>query len=149
MRRQKRCFNLPPVPATWTRGVPKGTGPLKRRRRTPVERISPLTPLLLTRLVENSPLPLSKLLLTRRKIRTTNEVLGVAEDKGNKVVTPTPLPRMSISFSRRKKKTETYPKSNALTAIGKHITPTSVLRIRRRSQETSDGPGDLHANDCS
>ena len=149
MLKQRRCSNPPPVPATWTQGILERTSPRKRRRRTPVERISPLTPLLLTRLVENSLFPFSKLPPIRKRIRTTNEVTGATEDKGDKVVTPTPLPRVSILFPRKKEKTGTCPKANALTAIGKDITPTSLLGIRGKSQKTSDNLGNLHTGDCS
>ena len=149
MQRQRRCCSPPPVFATWTHGVPKGTGPPRRRRRTPVERISPPTPPLLTRLVENSPLPHIKLSPTRKSNRTTNEVPSAAEDKGNKVVTPTLVPRVSILFPQKKERTGTCPKLNALTVIEKDITPGSVLRIRKRGQKTSDCFGNLHAGDCS
>ena len=114
-----------------------------------MERISPPTPPLLTRLVENSPLPLSKLPPTQRETKTTNKVPGAAENEKDKVVTPTPLPRVSISFPKKKHRTEIYPKLNALTAIGKDITLRSVFRIQRRSQKTSDGLGKLYAGDCS
>ena len=114
-----------------------------------MERISPPTPPLLTRLVENSPLLLSKLPPTRRKTRTTNKVPSAAEDEGNKIVILTPLPRVSILFPRRQEKTGICPKSNAFTAIGKDITPTSILGIRRKSQKTSDSLGNLYAGDCS
>ena len=78
MQRQRRCYNPPPAPATWTQGVPGGTGPLGKRRRT--QRISPLTPLLLTHLVENSHFPLSRLPPPTQK-RTTAKTLGVVGDK--------------------------------------------------------------------
>ena len=149
MRRQKRCSNPPPVPATWTRGVLEGTGPLRRRRRTSVERISPPTPLLLTRLVKNSLLLLSKLPPTQRRTKTTNEVPGTTENERDKVVIPTPLPRVLISFPRRMEKTGICPRLNALTIIGKDITPRSIIRIRKRGQKTRDGLGNLHAGDCS
>ena len=148
MRRQRRCSNPPPVPATWTRDSLEGTGPLRRRRKTPVERISLPTPFLLIRLVKNSPFLFNKLLPTWRRTRTTNEVPGAAEDKEDQVITPTPLPRVSILFPRRKERTETCPKLNALTAIGKDITPRSVFRIRKRGQKTGIGLDDLHVDDC-
>ena len=94
-----------------------------------MKRINPLTPPLLIRLVEKILLLLSKLLPTRKRTRTTNDVPGAAEDERDKVVTPTPLPRVSILFPRRKERIWICPKSNALTAIKKDITPTSVLGI--------------------
>ena len=127
MPKQRRRCNLPPAPATWTQDVLKGTGLLKERIRIPVERISLPTPLLLTHLVGNNHFPLGRLPPpTQRRTKTTNEVPGAAEDR-DKVVTPTTPPRVSISFPQRKK--GTCPKLSAIIAIGKNITPTSVLGI--------------------
>ena len=109
-----------------------------------MEKISPPTPPLLIHLVGNS-LPLGRLPPpTRKRTRTTNEVPGTAED-GDRVATPTPLPRVSISFAQRKG--GTCPKLNAIIAIGKDITLTSILGIRKSSQKTSDSLGNLHAGD--
>ena len=49
------------------------------------------------------------------------------------MVTSTLLPWVSILFARRKG--ETFPKSSAITAIGKNITLTSIRKIKRRSQK--------------
>ena len=65
---------------TWTQGIPKGIGPLQRRRRTPVKRISPPTPPLLIYLVGNRHLPLSRLHPPTQR-RTITEALGVEGDK--------------------------------------------------------------------
>ena len=146
MRKQRRCSNYPPLPAIWTHSAIEEVGRQRRRRkrRTP-EKISTPTPPLLTYLVGNSHLPLGRLPPpTRRRTKTTNEVPGAAED-GDRVATPTPLPRVSISFPRRKGRT--CLKLSAITAIGKDITPTSILEIRRSSQKTSVGLGGLYAGD--
>ena len=147
-QRQRRCSNPLLVLATWTRGVTKRTGPLRRRRRTLVERIYPPSPSLLILLVENSPLLFSRLPLpTQRRIKTTNKVFGAAEDGIDSVETSTPLSPLSILFPRKKGKT--CPMSSAITAIGKDIISASVFGIQRRSQKTSDSLGNLHAGDCS
>ena len=145
MQKQSRCYNPPPAPATWTQGILGEAGPLRERRGIPVERISPPTPPLLTYLVGNSHLPLGRLPPpTRGRTRTTNEVPGTAED-GDMLVMATPLPWVSISFPQ--KKGGTCPKSGAITAIRKNITPTSILGTQRSSQKTSVGLGNLHAGD--
>ena len=138
MRRQRRCFNPSPLPATWTQSVLKGTDPLGRRRRTPVERISPPTPPLLTHLVGNRHLPLSRPSPPTRK-RTTAEALGVEGDEAK-----THLRRASMPSQRRRK---TSPKLSASTAGRRAILPTGALKRRNRSQKTSIGLGDLHVDD--
>ena len=97
---------------------------------------------LLTHLVENSHLLLSKLPLpTQRKIKTNNEIPGVVENR-DKVATP--ILQVSILFLRGKKRI--LPKSNAIPAIRKGIMPTYIFKIRKRSQKTSVSLGNLHAD---
>ena len=93
MRRQKHYYNPSPVPGTWTHGVPKGTSPLRRMRKTPVERISLPAPLLLTHLVRNSHLLPSKLLSpTQRRTRTTSKkVLNAERANEDRIAATTPL----------------------------------------------------------
>ena len=77
--------------------VSGGTGPLRRRRKTPVERKSPSTLLLLIHLVGNSHLPLSRLPpLTQRK--TTAETIGVEGDEAKT------LPQRALTPPQRRKK---------------------------------------------
>ena len=137
-RRQRQCSNPLPVSVTWTQGVPEGTGPLGRRRGTPMERISPLTPLLLIHLVRNRHFPLSRLLpLTHR--RTTTEALGIAGDEAKTHL------RWALTPSQRSKKTSS--KLSASTVGRRAILPISILKRRNKSQKTSIGLGNLHVND--
>ena len=145
MQWQKQFSNHLLAPTIWTQSILERTSPRRRRRGTS-ERISPPTPPLLTHLVKNSHLLLSRLSPpTPRRNRTTNKVPGAAEDK-DRVVTPTLLSQVSISFPRRR---GTSPKSSAITAIGKDITLTSIHGIRKRSPKTSDNFDNLYARDCS
>ena len=140
MQRQRRCCSPPLVSAIWTRGIPEGTGPPGRTRKT--QRISPLTPLLLTRLVENSPLPLSRLLPPRRTRTTNKEVLSAEGADKARVMAMTLLQRVSTPPpSRRRRKISL--KSSATTVTRRDIMRPSVPR----SQKTSVGPGDLYADD--
>ena len=138
IRRQKQCSNPLPISTTWTQGIPKRTGPLKRRKKTPMERISPSTPPLLIYLVGNKHLPLSRLPLPTQR-RTTMEALGMERDKAK-----THLQQTSIPSQRRKK---TSPKLSASTAGKKAISPTGVLKRKNKSQKTNIGLGDFHVND--
>ena len=120
---------------------------LRKRRKTSVERISPPTPPLLTHLVGNNHLPLSRLPLpTRRRTRTTKEVLGTVVD-GDGDEAKTPLRQVSTLLPRRKKKIS--PMSNASTAEGRAILPTSVLRKGTRSQKTSGSLGNLYVDETN
>ena len=144
MQRQRRCYNPLPAPAIWTQGVPGETRPLGRRRRTSVERISLPTSSLLTHLVENNYLPLSRLPPpTRRRTRiTSKEVCGTKRADKDRVRAMNLLQRVSTSApSRRSWKIS--PKSRATTVNGRDITPPSIPR----DQKTSVGLGNLHAND--
>ena len=138
MRRQRQCSNPPPVSATWTYGIPKGTSPLRRRRKTPIKRISLPTPPLLTHLVENTHLPLSKLPPPTQR-RTSAEALGIERDEAK-----THLQRASMPPQRRKK---TSSKLTTSTTGRKAIMPTGVLKKRNKSQKTSIHLGNLHIND--
>ena len=144
MQRQSRCCNPPPVPATWIQGVPEGISPLKRKGKTPVERISLPTPPLLTYLVGNNHLLLSRLPPpTRRRTRTTKEVLStVVDEDGDEAKTL--LQQVLTLFLRRKKKTS--PMLNASTAEGRAISPINVLRRKSRSQKTSDSLDNLRVD---
>ena len=107
-----------------------------------MERISPPTPPLLTCLVENSLLPLSRLLPPRRTRTTSKEVLGAERANKDRVVAMTLLQRVSTPpLSRRRRKISL--KSSATTVTGRDIMPPSVPR----RQKTSVGLGDLHAGD--
>ena len=143
-RRQRRCSNPPPVPATQTRGVPEGTSPLRRRRKTPVERISPPTPFLLTHLVENSSLPLSRLPLPiRRRTKTTSkEVLGAEGADKDRAAAMTLLQRM-LTLAPSREKWKMFSKSSTTTVTGRDITPPSVSR----GQKTNVSFGNIHAGD--
>ena len=142
MHRQRRCCNLSPVFATWTHGVPEGIGLPGRRRRTPVERISPPTSPLLTRLVENSPLPLSRLHLPKRTRTTSKEVLGTKGADEDRVMAMTLLQRVSTPTPSRKKRKISL-KFGATTVTRRDITLSSISK----SQKTSVGLGDLHVGD--
>ena len=142
MQRQKRCCNLPPVPATWTQSVLERTK--KRMRKTLIERISPSSPPLLTHLVRNSHLPLSKLSLPiRRKTKINNKVSGAVEDEDRVAI---PLPRVSMPASS-KGKWKISPKLSVTTVIERGIIPTSAFGTQKRSQKTIISLGKLHASD--
>lgn len=120
--------------------VSEVTDQQRRRIRTP-RKTSPLILSLLTYLVESNPPTRARL---TRRIRTTKEVPGVAEDE-DRVAAMTPLPQVLTSFLKKKKGTSS--RSNVSTAGGKAITSPSVPR--NRIQKTSVVLGDLHAGDCS
>ena len=132
MRRQRQCFNHLSIPATWIQEVIEGKHPLKRRRRTPVERISLPTPLLLIHLVGNSHLLLSKLPPPTQK-STIAEPLGVEGDKAK-------IHLRWASTSPQRKKRKTSPKLIVSTM------PTNVFTKGNRSQKTSISLGDLYVN---
>ena len=107
-----------------------------------MEKISPPTPPLLTRLVENSLLSFSRLLPPRRTRTTSKEVLGVERANKDKIVAMTLLQRVSpLPPSKRRRKISL--KSSATTVIGRDITPLSVPR----RQKTSVGLDNLYAGD--
>ena len=140
MQKQKRCYSRPPARGRSMPSVSEATGQQRRKIRT-LGRISPLTPPLLTYLVGSNNLPPTKPI---KRIRTTKEVLGAMVDE-DRVEVKTPLQQVSTLLAKRKKRIS--PTSNASSAKEKAITPASVLR--RRSQKTSVGLGDLHVGDCN
>ena len=120
MQRQRRCSNLLLAPTRWTQVASKNTDPRRRKRRTP-EKISPPTPFLLTHLVRNSHLLLSRLPpLTRRRTKTTNEVPAAIKDR-DKVVAATSLQQV-LTPTPSKERRKTSPKSSASPIIGRDIT---------------------------
>ena len=127
MQRQRRCSNHCLIYVTETHSVLKGTGLLKRRRKTQVERISLPTPPLLTHLVGNSYYSLSRLSpSTQRRTKTTAETFGVEWDK-----TKTSLRQASTLTQRRTK--ETFLKLIVSTAGRRAIISTNVFKKRKRS----------------
>ena len=125
MQRQNCYYNHPSVPTKWTQGVPKGASLLKKGKKT-LKRLRLLILLLLSCLVKSPPIRARP----TRRIRTTNKVSGVAENR-DRVVVPTSLSRVSILFLRKKRRT--LRKLSAILAIGKGITLTNVFEIRRGS----------------
>lgn len=104
MRRQKHCYNHQQKPERSIPGIPKGIDPLRRRKKT-LERLNPLTPLLLTRLVANTYNLLSTKVRQVRRIRT-REVLD-AEVAGDVVATTSQqrvltLQVLTLTLSRKK-----------------------------------------------
>ena len=142
MQRQRQCSNHLLAPVIWTQDVPKGTGPPRRRRKTPVERISPPTPPLLIRLMGNSLLLLSKLPPpTQKRTRiTSKEVFSAEKADKDRVVAMTLLYWLSTpQLSRRRKKMS--PKSSATTVTRRDIMLPSVPK----DQKTCVSLNDLHA----
>lgn len=81
-----------------------------------------------------------------KKTRTIKEVFGAMRGK-NKVVATTPLQQVSTSFSRKKE--ITFSISNAFIVEEKIITPTSVIKTRKRSQKTGISLDNLYAGKYS
>ena len=123
---------------------PRGNKLAKKKKKTPVERIS-LPPLpLLARLVENSPFPLSKLLPpTQRRTRTiSKEVLGAEEADKDRAAATTPL-QWVLTPTPSRRKWKMFPKLSATTVIGRDITPPCVPK----GQKNSIGLSGFYAGD--
>ena len=97
---------------------------------------------LLTHLVGNSQLPLSKLPPpTQKRTQNTTDVLGVGENISE---AKTHMQQVPTSFLRRKK--ETSSKSSVSTITKKASMPTGVFK-RGKSQKTTISFDNLHISD--
>ena len=83
---------------------------------------------------------------TRKRTRTTKEVLGIVVD-GDKNEAKIPLQQMSTLFPRRKKKIS--PMLNTSFVEKKAILLTSVFRKATKSQKTSDSLGNFHVDETN